>query len=228
MFVVKRVASVAILPFVAALLAVGLSTSPVAAMSTTTSAFAGYSVKAAGTSFDVTLKVPSFKCTVKRSIISAGIQTYDAPNSGDNGSMIVFYCSKTLVPSYYAELEVDGNIAEPQMSIGPGNLVTMTVTCGTDGTDISLLDPTINQDAYTGSDSPSTCTDSQFGDIGYGKDQSAIPDFGLMRFSQANENGDALGSLSPKVHNYNEGTGKVITTGALTHGGLNFNTTDGS
>lgn len=177
----------------------------------------------------MTLKLPSFTCTSKKDAISGGMEAYDSTNDADSGPFVVLECSSSKVPEYNAAFDIDDGFSYPTVTMHAGDKVVMSMTCGTGGTSVSVEDATSDSGADASSSSPSSCNSNWFGNIGVTTSSSnpPLPAFKEMHFSGATEDSEPIGSFSPKAHNYDEGSGKVITADALTHGGSNFDTTQG-
>jgi hypothetical protein len=195
---------------------------------------AGYATTspAVVTSVDATITLPTFTCTNKSDLLGADIGVYDPTDDAYSFVTTVLACTKKKAPLFLAQLDVDSSYTYPDVTMNPGDTVTMSISCSaTTGTSIAIDDVTSDTSGTASSATPNTCASSFIGDEGFekGKGNTAdpLPTFGAVDYSNVTVNTDPLGSVGTISGNYFGGKKDVIETGLLTDGGTAFTTTQG-
>jgi hypothetical protein len=200
----------------------------VAAKKAPKSAAAGYvSGVTAVTSFDATLTLPAFTCTAKTDALSAQVAVFDTVDSEPSAAVLALLCTKKKVPFYAAETIVDGAASIADVTLNPGDTVTLSAACGSSGTTMTIDDTTSSTSGQGSSVTASTCSEAFVGDTGFLKGKKAvepIPDFNEIDYSSVMVNGSALGSFTTQSIDYFEGRKNLIGASPLTDGGTAFTT----
>jgi hypothetical protein len=176
----------------------------------------------------VQVTVPTYTCK-KADQVALYTNTFDEDGPGEfpfSGPSMDLACGKKSVPVVESSLEVAGTTTFPTITIVPGNVVQMNVSCGGTGTVVSLDDTSTGHSVQATSAAASDCNGVFMGAIGVlkgaGPKLCPLPGFGSADFSDALINGSSLGSFSPTATNYYEGKKNQMTVGPVTDGGTDF------
>jgi hypothetical protein len=192
--------------------------------------FAGYLTSPTTiTSASATITLPSLSCARKTQALAAGAIVYSSTGSHFSSADVYIGCSsrKEILA---ALTDVNNHFKVPTVTMNPGDIVSLSATCGPSGISVTVDDETSMSTATNSSSAPETCTQAEIGDDAAAKDIDAgtgivpLPDFGSLTFTNAMVNGAALGSVPSSATTYSEGKKNMITTGPLT-GGTAFTTT---
>lgn len=175
-------------------------------------------------SVNLQFTVPHYTCTATNDGVSAYADTFDQANGGEfafDGAYVELDCTSAKKAIIYPLLEIDGTYSNPTLKIKKGNVMDVTITCGSSGSVATLEDVTTDLSVTAESDNNASCNGAFLGNIAVANKKGTavlpLPTFGSMDFSAANVNGGALGALSPVGVNYKEGS-DVIKVGALSDG----------
>jgi hypothetical protein len=172
--------------------------------------------------------IPSYTCK-KADQVAVYDDTYDEDASTFSGVYVDLACGKHNVPAPSVALEIDGTYDNPTITIAPGDDVSMSVTCGSSGTMVSLYDVTSGHTVDNTSGTASDCNGAFVGNIGVlkgaGPKLSPLPDFGSVTFTNVDVNDVAIGTYTTTTTNYYEGKKAQIDVGPLTDSGSSFTNT---
>jgi hypothetical protein len=191
------------------------------------------------TEFSVGFTVPHYTCTATNDNVAAYANTFDEDNGSQgafNGGFVQLGCNSKKKPVLTPVLEIDGNYTvASELTIHRRDVVDVTVTCGSSGSEATIDDVTAGNVSQSASSfTASSCNGTFMGNIGVsneaGTKELPLPKFGSITFGDAQLNGSPLGDASPApvAVNYFEGKKNVITVGPLTDGGSSWVNTQGS
>lgn len=206
----------------------GLAATPAGATKPTDSDLAIYEASGVSVStLGAQATIPTYTCK-KADQVSVYTDTYDEDASNFTGVYVDLACGKHNLPAPSVALEIDGTYDYPTMTITPGDDVSLSVTCGGTGTEVSLYDATSGHTVDNTSSTASDCNGAFVGNIGVlkgaGPKLSPLPDFGSLTFTNVNVNDTAIGTFSPTATNYYEGKKDQIDVGPITGGNSFVNT----
>jgi hypothetical protein len=194
------------------------------------SLFAGYSGgPTALTTESATVTLPTITCVKNRTAVDVTLGAITPTGFGGRSeAAVMMVCSKVrrvqnLVSSYVPYVEV-ANVTQSPGSVNPmpGDTITMTLTCGSSGTSVTLDDVTSSKAVTDTSSAPGACDYMSVG----GGTRGVLPEMNSFAWTNVTVNGAPLSSFPVSASNWFKSFRKAtLTTGPLTNGGTAFDET---
>jgi len=176
------------------------------------------------TSGSTTFVLPSSTCK-KKGAVGFGVELVAAMTSMHlTRADVAVNCLAKKKVEFTTDAYLDGDLVPSEIaSMHPGDTVAVAVTCDGAGTSVSVNDENTGFTYSQSSASPADCDAAQTGGVGVCANSSCtrqeyLPDFGMVTFSDALVNGEALGGFERLVEQYFEGNKNQFGPGPLVGG----------